>query len=330
MSVPAFSATSCTDITSIQITESHGASCSVAMIDCRVYSGDIGDEITIQLGYEGSSLVTKFTGYVKEIHKKVPDNSYSIVAYDKLTRAVDFALVASDPNTPFTRQNITMELLIRDLLLQAGLSNFNYTNTYFTLATHTPVEIDVTIIYDYIKNLADLMAWNIWCNTSGQVQFHNRKPFVMDGSTGEIGDVADTPTGLTLTDTDIIDLSYSRSEKNLRNRVVVRGEGVYAEASESSIYLPAGFYKTAVLSAPQLIDDQSIAQESADINLYAFNHLTDTVNLTCIGNPSISARTVITLDEDILNLTGNWYVFSNVMNVTRAGYLNQLSLRRKV
>ena len=329
MSEPAFTATNCTNINSIQITENHSASSSIAMIDCVSFSGDIGDEITIQLGYVGDTA-TKFVGYVKEIHRSVPENTYSVVAYDKLVRASDFALVASNPDAPFTRQNIAMETLIGQLLAEAGLTSYSGDTTYFTLAIHNPVEIDVVIVYDYIKNLADLMAWNIWCDTLGTIHFKNRKPYVMDGSTGEIGDVADTPTGLTLTDTDIIDLTYARSEKNLRNRVVVRGEGVQAEASAVSPYLPAGFYKTAVLSAPQLIDDQSIAQESADINLNAFNHLIDTVSLTCIGNPDIEVRTVITLSESILGLSGNWYIFSNVMNVDKRGYVNQLLLRRQV
>ena len=75
--------------------------------------------------------------------------------------------------------------------------------------------------------------------------------------------------------------------------MVVRGQGAYGEASASSTYLPSGFYKTAALGAPQLIDTDSMAQEVAEINLRAFNHLTHQVELTMIGSPSISARQVL-------------------------------------
>jgi len=326
MSNPTCSATFCTDIESAQLTQSHGASCSIAIINCKTFTGDIGDELTLAFGYDGTNT-DKFVGYVKEIQRNVPDNSYSVTAYDKMVRAMDFALVASDPDAPFSRQNISLENLIRDVLLEAGLGSFDFETTFFTVATLAPVEIDLQMAYDYVKSLADLMAWSVWCDSSGTVIFRNRKPFVMDGSTGEIGDTPDSSVA-TIGTADIVNISRTITEKNLRNRVVVRGEGVHAEASAVSPYLPGGFYKTAVLGAPQLIDDQSIADDCAAINLNAFNHLTEIVDCTVIGTASLTARTVIHLEETILGLDNDYYIFSNVINFTKQGFINQLNLRR--
>jgi hypothetical protein len=326
MSNPTCEATNCGNILTAQLTETHGASCSIALINCRNFTGDIGSELSLAFGYDGSNT-TKFTGYVKEIQRNVPDNTYSITAYDKMIRAVDFAIVSSDPTTPFSRENITLEDLIRDILLEAGLSSFDFGSTHFTVATLAPVEIDLQMAYDYAKSLADLMAWGLWCDKDGIIHFKNRKPFVMDGSTGEIGDVADTIVA-TITTSSIINASKTVSEKNLRNRVVVRGEGVTAEAKEESTYLPPGFYKTAVLGAPQLIDDQSIAQECANINLNAFKHITETVDCTVEGTVNLNARTAVHVEETNLAIDNNYYIYSNVINFTKQGFLNQLNLRR--
>jgi len=172
------------------------------------------------------------------------------------------------------------------------------------------------------------MSWTLWCDQDGQIHFQNRKPFVMDGGTGEIGDVADVPTGVEITDDDIMSLSSAYDEKNLRNRVIVRGQGVSGEASAVSPYLPSGFYKTAALGAPQLIDDADMAQEVAEINLEQFNHLTHQVEATIEGSPAISARQVLRLNSAVAGINELFYVLNCTTNITNQGYVNSLILRR--
>lgn len=329
MSNPSYSATSCSNIETIQVNQTHGSPYAVALVECGTFSGDIGDEIDIYMGYDGTNT-KKFTGYVKEIQRSVPDSTYQITAYDKMVRAVDYMLVSSNPEAPFTRSNIKIEDLVRDIMAEAGLGSFATTTSYYTVAVNVPVEIDMVGAYDYCKNIADMMSWSIWCDENGTIQFKNRKPFVMDGSTGEIGDVADTPLGgYTLDNPKMMNYGFSRDEKNLRNRVVVRGGlGIYAERSAVSPWLPSGFYKTAAIGAPQLIDTQSLADDVADINLNRFNHLTETFDCTVEGSPLLSARQVITVDDDINGVTGNFYVYTCNQVVSKQGYVVQLALRR--
>jgi hypothetical protein len=329
MSNPTYSATNCTNPVSIQVSQSHGAPYSVAMVECESFSGDIGSVLEAYMGYDGSNT-RKFTGYVKEIQRKVPDKTWSITAYDKLVRGVDFMLVSANPEAPFTRSNIKIEDLVRDLLVQAGLTDFATTSSYYTVAVHVPVEIDMVGVYDYCKNIADMMSWSIWCDENGVINFKNRKPFVMDGSTGEIGDTADTPLGgYTITNANTFNYTFSVDEKNLRNRVVVRGGlGIYSERSDSSPWLPSGFYKTAAIGAGTLIDTQTLADQVAEINLNRFNHLTESFECTVEGSPLLSARQVITVNDTINGITGNFYVYTCNQVVSKQGYVVQLSLRR--
>ena len=197
MSNPTFSATGCSNINSITVSESHSQASSVAMIDCVSFSGSIGDAIEVYAGYDGTNT-RKFSGYVKELHKSTtPETTFTVVAYDKMVRATDFAIVASNPDEPLTYKNILMETLVQNLMALAGLTDFTTggVTTYFYFATLVEMEIDVVSVYDYCKNIANLMQWSIWADQNGQIHFQNRKPYVMDGSTGEIGDVGDTPTG---------------------------------------------------------------------------------------------------------------------------------------
>jgi hypothetical protein len=323
MSSPTWSVNLTNDAYSLQINESHSSACAMAMVECKTYTGDIGSEITISI-----NGTQKFIGYVKEIHRNVPDTTYTLVSYDRMVRASDFMLVASDPDVPFTRSNILAEDLVRDLMAQAGLTSYASDVTYFTCAPHNPVDIDVVGVYDYCKQIADLLTYAIWCDSSGTVQFRNRKPYTMVGSEPQPGWVNDTPTGYEVNVNNCTRFTRTVSEKNLRNRIVVRGSDVTGEASASSPYLPIGFYKTSVLGAPQLLETQEMVDDSADYNLYLFNCLTDTIDCTVIGDEDLSARQVIAVN--IFGITGNYYVFSNNITLNKSGFVNNLNLRKRV
>jgi hypothetical protein len=163
--------------------------------------------------------------------------------------------------------------------------------------------------------LADLIAWGFWADVNGHVWFTERKPFP-DGDTS----VATIPN------TELISLSTWKSDKNLRNRVVVWGSaGVYAEAHATSPYLPSGFFKTAAASAPGIIDNQASAQAAANYNLALYNRLTQGYNATIIGNPAITARKVVHLDYTDEDL----YVYGCEHSWSAAGYLCNLDLRKE-
>jgi len=320
--------TSCAYITGVTITSNHDSPTTTATIECTQTALTLGDAVTIDLGYT-TNHEDIFTGYVKQIERKIPDNTYVIVAYDNLVRAQDYFIASSNPSTPLKYKSIAAETLVQNLMAEAGLTSYDFTPTYFTFGVKNEFEVNLVSVYDYCRTIADLLTWTIWADADGTINFKNRKPYVMDGTTGQPGDVADTPTGYTFGDANTIDMAYVKSERSLRNRVVVYGaEGVYAEASDSSSLLPAGFYKTAVLAFPQLIDQGGMAQSIADYNLDLLNRVTETVALSVVGNPALRARTVITAAMSRFSITGDWYVFGCDHIMGPQGYITSMDLRR--
>jgi len=242
---------------------------------------------------------------------------YTINAIDTLVRAMDYFIVSSDPDTPFTRSNITAENLIRDVLALSGITNYDGHSSNFTLAVQKPVEINLTSAYDYCKFIADLLAWHLYADLGGVVHFEDRKPYITGG---------DTSTQ-TIQLTQILNLDYSEDANNLRNRVVLYGaEGITAEASAASPYLPSGFYKSCVVSAP-IIDSQSYADQCVAYNLALYNRLTKAVNTTILGDHSIIPRTGLTLDIGVSKVDDLWYVYGVSHTANESGYMTELELR---
>lgn len=311
------SATGCGNIISASINTSHSAQSSTAILEVESTTLKLNMLIDVNMGYVGNSKRV-FRGYVKNIEEKESEHVFTITASDVLVRAMDYFIASSNPNTPFKRQNIKAENLVRDVLGLAGLTNFSADPTNFTFAIGSPLEVNLTSSYDYSKFIADLLAWHLYGDENGVVRFIDRKPFV-DG---------DSPIK-TITASEILNYKYIRSDRNLRNRVVVYGaNGIYAEASASSPHLPAGFYKTVVVAAPQVFDTQAMAQNAANRNLSILNRLTESCSISVIGDPDLLARRCITLVDPVLLETENWYIFSAEHSLGMSGYITNLELRR--
>src|SRR3990170_7336428 len=317
-------ATNISDIISVIVSTSHNASTATAQIITRNKTVNIGDNITIDMGYVGD-FEKVFKGYVKNITRNVPNDIYTIVAKDDLVRALDFFIVPTDPDDSFRRSNISAESLVEQVLALAGITNFTYTPTNFTFAVTAgnEVEVKLTSSYDFCKMISDLLTWHLYADEDGLVHFINRKPHVMYGTSGQPGDIADVAinAGNPLTYTVTLNTSLTESDHDLRNRVVVHGaEGVYAEALASSPYLPAGFYKSMALVSP-IIDDDGMAQNAANYNLQLYNKLTVASSMVVIGDPTYLARRVIEINEAITNTTGEWYIYLAEQNWSKEGYV---------
>jgi len=309
-------ATNTSNIISINVVGSHGMQTASATVEAVTTSLDIGDEITVDIGYSDDHDVV-FTGLVKSIQYSESDMRYTINAVDTLIRAMDYFIVSSSPETPFTRSNITVEDLIEDVLNLAGITDYDGDSTSLTVAINNPAEINLTSSYDYCHFLSSLVAWHLYADISGQVHFTDRKPYVMGGDSSY----------KTLTLATILSSSYSEDANNLRNRVVMYGaEGITAEASASSPYLPAGFYKSAVVAA-SIIDSQSYAQTCVDYNLILYNRLTKMVSMTVEGDCSLVPRTVITLNTGVAKLDYEWYLYAVSHTINSAGYTSDIELR---
>lgn len=312
------SATGCSDILSITVSDSHSAPTSTAQITCVNTSLGVGDNVTIVMGYVGDTF-TAFTGFVKEVEVKEPEKFYTISCANVMIRAIDFFIASSTPTTPYHWSNISAEDLIEEILRLSGLTSFDMDSTSFTFAVHNPVEVNLTGAYDYAHFLADIIAYNLYADNVGTVHLINRRPYPVGGDTS----VA------TFTNTDVLSADYAVSDRDLRNKVIVYGTGdIHAEASASSPYLPAGYYRTVVVAAPGVIDTQSMASQSATYNLALLNKLTYRLGLSIIGQTGIQARTVVTANLPELGINDDFYVFSVEHSWSRTGYLVNLELRQ--
>jgi len=288
-----------------------------AIIDCVSHNVDIGDYVIVSLGYENGSYDVAFTGYVKQIERKIPDDTYTIYLYDVLIRAVDYFIASSNPDNAYKIKNISAEDLVGDILNMAGITNYGHGTTNFTFGVHGEGEANLTGAYDFIHGVADLLAWHIYADKSGKVWFVDRKPYIMDGDIEKF------------TITDILRIGgYSRSDRDLRNRVVVYGKGVYAEAHASSSYLPPGFYKSVVLSSP-FIDDQTFAQRACDYNLEKLNRLTEELSIAIEGIPGLFPLDVVKIDNpDYPFINGKWLVYQLSTSFGKNGFIQELVLRK--
>ena len=126
----------------------------------------------------------------------------------------------------------------------------------------------------------------------------------------------------------IVRIGHRRSDRDLRNRVVVYGtDGIYASAEEESPYLPAGFRKTVVVASPW-IDDQGMAQAACDYNLDKLNRLTEEITIEVVGNPDLHARKVVTVSESHTGISGDWYIYTCEHRWGEGGYTTNLELRK--
>lgn len=318
MDILSASVTNTTGLISITVSDSHNAPTSTALITAVNTTLDVGDSVTVVLGYQGDTF-TALTGYVKELEVKEPEKVYNISCANVLIRAVDYFIASSSPTTPYTWSNISAEDLIEEVLRLSGLTSFDMDATSFTFAVHNPVEVNLTPAYDYARFLSDIIAYNLYANNTGTVKLVNRRPYPVP---------ADSSV-LTIGSTDVLSASFVQSDRDLRNKVIVYGTGsISAVASASSPYLPSGYYRTVVVAAPGVIDTQSMADQSADYNLDLLNRLTQRLNISILGTTGLTARTCVTVNLPELGISSEkFYIYSIEHNWSSAGYVTNMELR---
>jgi hypothetical protein len=327
----------------ISISNAHGNATAMATIQCVNTTLDIGDPIVIDLGFTDDHGEV-FNGHIKTKSRNIPEDSFTFTAQDKLVQAVDYFIVGPGPDEPYNfGKGIAAEDLVGEVLELAGLAIDHHDNTNFTFGVNNDVEVNLVSSYDYAKMIADIVTWSLWCDKAGEIYFQNRKPYIMTGDSGQIGDTTDerlaTPI-TTLDDYTILNAFHSRDEKELRNRVVVYGEGsIKADESRETSWdqsvppsggwiqvLPDDFYKS-VIASYAFIGTQEIADRTAEYNLRLLNRITNKVSVSCIGNHIIEPRKIIALNEPYTGVTGNWYIFGANLNWSNAGFTAELDLR---
>lgn len=312
------SCTGCTNVISVTVSDSHVSPTATAIVITESTTVSIGSSVTITMGYSGDTF-TALTGYVKEIEQKEPEMLYTLTIANVMIRAVDFFIASSDPNTPFSRQNISPEDLVEDLMNLAGLTSYASDVSSFTFAISMPVEINLTPAYDYARFIGDIIGFNLYANNAGVVQFRDRRPYPV------VGDAS----VYTITGADVVEVSLEQSDRDIRNKVIVYGSGsISATAQASSPYLPTDYYRTVVVAAPGVIDSQSMAEQAADFNLTLLNRLTQKLSITIIGKTGLAARECVTVNLPDLGISSQkWYIYSIEHALSKAGYTTSLELR---
>lgn len=307
------------NLLSVSINQSHNSATTTAIVEAINTTLEVGDAVDIDIGYTSSgNLAHIFSGYVKQVEFSAPDGTYTITCNDELIKAIDYFIASDTPDDKYSRQGVSAEDLVDDLLTLAGITNYTHGTSYFTFGITRPVEINLVSSYDMCKSIGDIIAWHLWCDNNGLVHFEDRRPYVMAG---------DTPQK-TINDLDLTKISHRKSDRDLRNRIVVYGaEGINANAEAESPYLPAGFRKSVVVASPW-IDDQDLAQDAADWNLDKLNRLTEEISVEIIGDPTIHARHVLTVVDTYTTTSGNWYVYTCEHKWGSAGYTTTMELRK--
>lgn len=312
------SVTGTSGIISIAVNDSHVAPTATAVIIAKDTSLSVGSYVEVRMGYVGDTFLA-LTGYAKEIEYKEPELVYTITVPNVMIRAVDYFIASSSPTDPYTWQNISAEDLVREVIALSGLTAFSSDASSFTFAISVPVEVNLTPAYDYARFIGNIIAFNLYADNDGTVQFRDRRPYPVPA------DASVT----TINNAKLLEGSYEASDRDIRNKVIVYGSGdITAEASASSPYLPPGYFRTVVVAAPGVIDTQSMAQQAADYNLDLLNRLTQRLNLSIIGQTNLFARQCVTVNLPDLGISSSkWYIHSIEHNWSKAGYITNLELR---
>lgn len=326
-----------TGITSINVTGGYGQSSSVATIVCEASTLSLNDIISIDMGYVDAHEQV-FYGRVKNIIRNREQGNMTIVAKDMLVDATDFFMVADNPEEPFKRQNISAQNLVGDLLGLANITNYSpNVPLNFTYGVSVPAEFNLVSVMDACNQVANVLAWHIYADVD-VVRFEDIRPYYrydadkFEDYGSHLGDDVIDYNFYTLPVENSLNnpknIEHNISDEGIRNKVVVYGrDNLVAKASAPSDYLPANFYKTAVIASP-LIDTTEMAEAAAKYNLKLYNRLTETCTVDLQGNTSIKPRKFCTIADTFTNTSGNWFISNVNHTIGGEGFITKITCTR--
>ncbi|KKN65313.1 hypothetical protein LCGC14_0482960 [marine sediment metagenome] len=292
-----------TQLLTVRLTEAYNAAMSQALITCYDTTLGIGDDITFDLGYEGD-FGKVFTGYVSNIERGLPEAECLITCHDELFKATEYFIAVDDPGSPLQYSNIKSEDFVEAILNLASITSyFSDIPLEFIWGTNGPVEINLVNTWQLLSDFAGMLAWHLYADRSGVVNYVDRKPYDMGGDSASF--TWTTASGYE----DIKSISHIKSVRKLRNRVVVYGKNnLSSTASAVSPYLPAGFYKTAVIATP-LLDTTSLTSSAANYNLALYNRLTESLTVEIIGDWNVKPRLFANVTDSFTGTSGMWFIY---------------------
>jgi len=273
------------------------ASCTIVFGAKLAFVPNNTTQVVVYEGYS-DQVVPVFTGYVDEYRAGAFPNTWEMRCRDVLKRAEDIWL--DDEGVSYT--STQAETAVADLLSKAGIT-VSAGTTNFTIGDIHPVKFKMVSIMDACNQIAALIGWRIWCSADGTVYFQKRKPHQLS-----------SPEWTYTYGTNILKRNYYKTDRDLRNRIVVLGYWDPESASPiravhygSSPYTDA--YRTAILSS-ELIDTQSMADTIATWMLQDLNSLTYVYEFECPGNPLIDVGRTIRVSDGSEGVAANFFVYS--------------------
>lgn len=293
---------------------------------------DIGTPITATLSSNG--VMRNIVGKIKAMTRRRPENTYEFAACDIVTQPAEYWFIPPDINGAWEKSNISHTALSIAILKQAGLVDAQIQNDWpveyptFQFATGPePVKIRIASAWDVISWICQITGMHAYADDAGVIHLSR----IWDEPGAVVSRVFEKTTWKLKT------IQYSRSDENLRNQVAVFGrEGVSLKTAKSAdtpagsgkYYLPTGFYKTAIISY-ELIDNDSMAQETADINLQRLNKLTESCIIETVGDPTIDIRQTVTVTDPKSDVSGDWFVTQCTHSISPAsGYTCKMTVNR--
>lgn len=282
------SVTGTTSVQSISMEASYSQLAANAIVECTATTLDMGDAITIDMGYEDNHAVM-FRGFVKRVEYTRPSGIVTLTCYDELVKASDYFIAADNPEDPLTYHNIGSYALVQSLLSEASITHFIGEHPGFTFGTNPDgAKFNLQSVADAIQFVANVTGFTIYCDTSGSVHYDSRKPYVT-GTDVSSGSLFTGNTG------NIISCQYSKSTDKTRNVVRVYGkDNITSRASAANSYLVVD---QTIVIAHELIDTQTLADNTASVNLDLLNRLTESYELELYGNVAYQPRLIFTLTE---------------------------------
>ncbi len=271
------------------------ASLKITVANEYLFTPDSINTVVLEEGYNGYYAVT-FTGYVDDCIVGRFPNTWEIQCRDVLKKAVDTWL--DDEGVEY---NMTQaDAAVSDLLGRAGLTALDIGSTNFTIGDVNPAKFKLVSIMDAVLQIAALIGWHVWATSDGVVHFHYKKPLP---GTSVFWDYQ--------TQDNILGYRYTKTDRNLRNKIVVVGyDDIRAEASAPSPYIASPpTYRTAILSS-ELVDTQQMAQVIANWMLGDLNHLTESVEMDIQANPLLNVGHTITIDLVEDGYSAEYFIFS--------------------
>jgi len=113
------------EVVSVEVAEAYKQACARCSFTLAALSGvGLNSTIIVDLGYVDNHAQI-FKGYVDEIGLSRMPGLYRVECRDIIKRAIEHYIVTTDLENPWQRENISAEDLVRDLLAEAGITNYS-------------------------------------------------------------------------------------------------------------------------------------------------------------------------------------------------------------